>query len=204
MNTFIFIRHGESMATEYIAGRTPVPLSDKGRKEAKTTASLLSKIKIDHLIASPLQRTKETAGYLSDATGLNIEFMEDFIEVEFGGWTGRTFADLKNDPSWKTWNLFRSAAAVPDGESMLNVQNRMISGIEKLRNKYPDKTIAIVSHGDPIRTVFLYYLAMPIDMVLRIKINTASVSILKLYETTAAVHCYNYTPDLSWLDLETI
>jgi broad specificity phosphatase PhoE len=201
MNTFIFVRHGQSTATEYIAGRTSVSLSEQGRMEAERTAALLSVIKIDKLISSPLQRTMETAGYISKACGLGIEVMDDFIEVEFGEWTGRTFKDLKNESSWNNWNYFRSGATPPGGETMLSAQNRMINGIIKLQHKYPDQTIAVVSHGDPIRTVFLYYLAMPLDMVLRIRINTASVSILRLFENSAAVLCYNYTPDIRWLEI---
>jgi broad specificity phosphatase PhoE len=201
MNTFIFIRHGQSTAVDYIAGRTSVSLSDKGRKEAERTASLLSGIKIDKLIASPLQRTMETAGYISKACSLEIEQMEDFVEIEFGEWTGKKFADLKEDRLWNNWNSFRSGTLPPGGESMLSAQNRMINGIAKLQEKYPEKTIAVVSHGDPIRTVFLYYLAMPLDMVLRIKINTASISILRLFENSASVLCYNYTPDINWLEL---
>jgi broad specificity phosphatase PhoE len=201
MNTFIFIRHGESTATEYIAGRTQVSLSEKGKKEAERTASLLAGIKIDKLISSPLQRTRETAGYISRACGLDIEVMEDFIETDFGEWTGCSFVDLRKEKSWSDWNSFRSGTTPPGGESMLGTQHRMVNGIKKLQDKYPDKTIAVVSHGDPIRTLFLYYLAMPLDMILRIRINTASVSILKIYETSAAVLCYNYTPDINWLDI---
>jgi broad specificity phosphatase PhoE len=201
MNTFIFVRHGQSTATEYIAGRTPVTLSELGKKEAERTASMLSGLKIDRLIASPLQRTMETAGYISKACNLDIEVMEDFVEIDFGEWTGRTFKELRNEAIWNNWNSFRSGVIPPGGETMLSAQNRMITGINKLQEKYPDQTIAVVSHGDPIRTVFLYYLAMPLDMVLRIKINTASVSILKIFENTAAVMCYNYTPDINWLDL---
>lgn len=199
MNTFIFIRHGESTAIDYVAGRTGVTLSEKGKKEAEQSANVLSKIKINRLIASPLQRTMETAGYISKATGLNIETFEDFIEIEFGDWTGRTFEDLRNEKAWNNWNSFRSGCIVPNGESIIQVQARMITGLNKLINKYPGETIAIVSHGDPIRTVFLYYLGMPIDMILRIKINTASISVLKLSEGSASVLCYNYTPDINWL-----
>jgi broad specificity phosphatase PhoE len=200
MNTFIFVRHGQSTAVEYIAGRTAVTLSEKGKKEAEVTAKMLSGIQIDHLISSPLQRTRETAGYISRACNLEPEIMDDFIEVEFGEWTGQSFVDLKSVNSWNHWNSFRSGVVPPNGESLLSVQERMVKGIQKLQQKYPDKTIAVVSHGDPIRTVFLYYLGMPIDMVLRIKINTASVSILRIYENTAAVMCYNYTPDINWLE----
>lgn len=201
MNTFIFIRHGESTAVKYIAGRTQVSLSEKGKKEAEATAQLLSKMKIDKLISSPLKRTQETAGYISGACNLEIETMEDFIEVDFGKWVGKTFEDLKKDEKWNQWYTFRSGMLIPDGENLITVQNRMINGISKLKDRYPDQTIAVVSHGDPIRTVFLYYLGMPIDMILRLRINTASVSVLKLSDTSAAVVCYNYTPDLGWLNI---
>lgn len=201
MNTFIFIRHGESTAVNYLAGRTPVSLSEKGKKEAEATALMLSKIRIDKLISSPLKRTLETAEYISHVSGLDIEIMDDFIETDFGKWTGRTFTDLKADEKWNMWYAFRSGMHVPEGENLISVQNRVINGIHMLQKKYPDKTIAVVSHGDPIRSVFLYYLGMPIDMIARIKINTASVSILKLADITASVSCYNLTPDIGWLDI---
>lgn len=203
MNTLIFIRHGESTAFNYIAGRTEVPLSEKGIKEAEATASVLSNLKIDKLIASPIKRTMETAGYISKACGLSIETMDDLMEIDFGKWTGKSFAELKNEKEWQLWNSFRSGNRVPGGETMINVQNRMINAVNTIIKKYPDKKIAVVSHGDPIRTVILYYLGMPLDMVLRIKINTASISIIKISGEGAWLSCYNYTPEIGWLDLST-
>ena len=54
----------------------------------------------------------------------------------------------------------------------------MVSQAEQLYKQYPDGTVMLVSHGDPIRSLIAYYIGLPLDQMLRIRIDTASVSTL--------------------------
>jgi probable phosphoglycerate mutase len=46
-----------------------------------------------------------------------------------------------------------------------------------------------VSHGDPLRAVVAYYLGIPLDLMLRFEILTASVSVLQLADWGARILC---------------
>jgi probable phosphoglycerate mutase len=63
---------------------------------------------------------------------------------------------------------------------MCEVQTRVVAELERIRKRYPDDTIAIVSHGDPIRAVIAYYAGIPLDLFLRVEIGPASVSVIAI------------------------
>ena len=79
--TVYFVRHGQS-----VDNASPVfqsidsPLSEKGKQQARSIANRLSTIDFDTLIASPVERAKQTAQYISDKTGKKIVFSDLFVE----------------------------------------------------------------------------------------------------------------------------
>ncbi len=56
---------------------------------------------------------------------------------------------------------------------------------------YPEDTIALISHNDPIRAAVVLYLGMPLDMVERLEISPASVTRLTVAQWGAVVHSVN-------------
>jgi broad specificity phosphatase PhoE len=63
---------------------------------------------------------------------------------------------------------------------MIEVQARMVREMHRLHSEFPGETIALVSHGDPIRTALLYFLHASLDMVPRVEIDPASFTIVRL------------------------
>lgn len=126
--------------------------------------------------ASPIDRTQQTAHAIADPAGLTVHTREDLNEIDVGEWTGRTFEELATDPAYAHWNGTRSLARCPGGESMLEVQVRMLRWLEMVRSDHPDQAVAAVSHGDPIKAVLLYLLGLPLDAYGRIEVEPASIS----------------------------
>jgi probable phosphoglycerate mutase len=58
-----------------------------------------------------------------------------------------------------------------------------VAGVEVLASRYPEKTIALVSHNDIIRLVLAYYLGMPTDLLHRLHVAPTSVSVVELGPT---------------------
>src|SRR5579864_9047033 len=102
MTVFHLLRHGEhSLLGRVLVGRMPgVGLSERGRAEIAAVAERLAGDNIAAIYASPLQRTRETAGIVAARLGLPVEICEDVIELDFGEWTGQTFATIRDDPRW--------------------------------------------------------------------------------------------------------
>ncbi|MBW3560286.1 MAG: histidine phosphatase family protein [Proteobacteria bacterium] len=126
--------------------------------------------------ASPIDRTQQTAHAIADPAGVSVQTREDLNEIDVGEWTGRTFEDLADDLTYQHWNSSRGLARCPGGESMLEVQVRMLRWLEMVRSDHPDQTVAAVSHGDPIKSILLYLLGLPLDAYGRIEVEPASIS----------------------------
>jgi len=168
-----------------------VHLNGNGRAQAERMADRLASLSITKIFSSPMERAVETAEPLAARLGAKVEIHEAFNELNFGGWTGRTFSELETIEQWKQWNSYRLGIRPPNGEMMLEVQTRFVAAIERLREHLAKERIAIFSHGDPLKSVLMYYLGMPVDHFLRLDISVASFSILCLADWGARVEGFN-------------
>lgn len=193
MSVFLLIRHGANPAIgKLLPGRMPgVHLNTEGKAQAEKLSERLGNASIDAIYSSPLERTCETALPLAKRLGLEIRTSREFLEVEIGGWTGKTLEMLAQDPLWRLYNTFRTGTRPPDGELMVEVQQRMVTEIERLRTEHPHGTLAVISHADPIKTVLAHYAGIPLDFLLRLEISLVSVSVLKIGDYGPKVLCMN-------------
>ena len=184
MTTFLLIRHGLTDAVGIVmSGHSAgVHLNAMGREQAANLPARLGTAPIAALYASPLERTRETAQAIADARGLRVAIEPRFIEVDFGEWTGRRFADLVTDPHWQLYNAVRGVTRPPSGESLLDVQQRAVAAVLELHARHPNDVIAVVSHADTLRAVLQYFLGVPIDFVQRLDLSPARISVLQLGE----------------------
>ncbi|MCE5243580.1 MAG: histidine phosphatase family protein [Syntrophobacteraceae bacterium] len=198
MTEFYLIRHGRTdMVGKVLCGRTPgIRLNADGQRQAQELAGRLMHLEIDHIFSSPLERALETAAPLAAQMGLTVHLAEELTEFDAGEWVGRTFAELEQMSGWMQFNRFRSGKRIPGGESMREVQDRMVALVEKLSGDYPGGRIAIVSHADPIKALLGYYGGIPLDLLLRIEISTASLSVLLLDEWNSRIVCINNTNEV--------
>jgi broad specificity phosphatase PhoE len=181
--TFYLVRHGSNdFFSHTLVGRTPgIHLNEKGRREAEQVAAKLAGERLQRIFSSPLERCVETAAPLARQTGLKVETADALLEVDFGGWTGKTFAELDAQSiEWKQWNAFRSAGRAPGGESMLAVQSRMVEFVQSLRRDFAGERIALFSHGDPLRALAVYFLGTPLEFIRRIEVTPASLTIMAM------------------------
>ncbi|MGZ8939210.1 MAG: histidine phosphatase family protein [Limisphaerales bacterium] len=196
MADFYFVRHGSNdYLGKALAGRLEnVHLNDQGRAEAELTAGVFATLGIQRIISSPLERALETAEPLATKTGLKIEIAPEIVEIDFGDWTGKEMKELEASPAWNKFNLYRSGTRIPNGETMIEAQARMIAFLEKLRRENSNRVIALFSHGDPIKLVFAYFLGVPLDLFTRIEISPGSYSILRLEDRGPQVLAINRLP----------
>ena len=182
MSVFFLIRHALNPAVgKLLPGRMPgVHLNEEGKAQAEDLAERLGRIPLDAIYCSPLERTYETALPLAGRLGLDINTSENLSEVDIGDWTGLEFRQLADDPLWRLYNSFRTGTRPPNGELIIEVQQRMVTEIEKLREKYPQGALAVISHADPIKTAMAHYAGIPLDFLLRLEISPASVSVLAI------------------------
>lgn len=194
MTVFLLIRHATYAALGHtLTGRMAgLHLAAAGHAEARTLAERLAHLPICAVASSPLERAHETAQPLANQFGLDVIPDVNLAEIDFGDWSGQTFAKLQADTTWQHWNSFRSGTGTPGGETMLQAQARIVGALAHWQRAYPHGLVALVSHSDLIKAALAYFLGMPLDLMQRLEIWPASVSVLKLEDHGPQVILLNH------------
>jgi alpha-ribazole phosphatase len=156
-----FIRHGmtpENEARRYI-GHTDVPLA-RQEKTRLLQADLQFFKPVDLLVSSDLLRCRQTCERLfRNYCGAKCE-MEQWREINFGDWEGKTFPELKEIKEYQQWLHSPFSVAPPNGESYKAFCQRVEEALEQtilLAEQTNARHIAVVTHGGPIRYVLERY-----------------------------------------------
>ena len=177
--TTLLLRHGQTplSAERRFAGRGDIPLTDTGRSQAAAAAArLAARGGIDVIVSSPLRRTRRTAEAVAEATGAPVIIDDDLVETDFGKWEGLSFAEAgAQDPDeMRAW-LAGADAAPPGGESFAAAGRRVLGALDRLLAAYPERTLLIVSHVTPIKTLLCRALLAPPAALFRIHLDVASL-----------------------------
>lgn len=197
--TFHLVRHAShSIVNSTLAGRLPgVRLSDEGRAEATRLAQHFAEEPVMAVISSPQERAKETAEPIAEVLRLQVKISAALDEIDMGDWQGRSFSELADNPLWTRWNAARSLARPPGGETMLEVQARLVGEALALHHAWPDGAFVLVSHAEPIRALLLYVLGLPVDAWARLDIAPASISTIAIDAWSGRVIRLNATPGIA-------
>lgn len=106
------------------------------------------------LVSSDLRRCLQTARLLFPNQEPYV--MQEFREINFGLWEGKTYDELTGDPQYEQWLASWCTTEIPEGESSLAFDARIESGWQKVQGIMLNKNIkrtAIVSHGGVIRSL---------------------------------------------------
>ncbi|HET8728707.1 MAG TPA: histidine phosphatase family protein [Alphaproteobacteria bacterium] len=179
---FFLVRHAaHDQLGRVLTGRMPgVSLGAAGRSQAARLAERLAQERVTAVLTSPLERSCETAEPIVRRLGVPIRISESLNEIDFGAWTGRSFAELEAEVLWQRWNAFRSGTRTPGGETMAQAQARIVGLMERLRNELPGTGVVLVSHGDMIKAALAHHLGLSLDLFHRIEISPASISVVEL------------------------
>jgi ribonuclease H / adenosylcobalamin/alpha-ribazole phosphatase len=197
----LLLLHGQTpMSVEKrYAGRSDVPLTETGLAQAAAAAKRLASAGIGVIVASPLQRTVQTAEAVAAVTGLPVTTDAGFRETDFGAWDGLTFAEVRERwPSEMTAWLADPAVAPPGGESFAEVSERVTAALHRVVAGQAGKRILIVSHVTPIKTLVAAALLAPPPALFRMHLDVAALSEIDWYaDGPAVLRSFNDTAHLS-------
>jgi broad specificity phosphatase PhoE len=178
--TLFLIRHAahELQGRVQVGRAEHIDLGPCNEQQLGALGRRLSYEKLDAVRASPIERTQLTARAVAEPHGLEVRTDPDLIEVDFGDWTCGKAEDLDRLPEYQAFNARRSLFRAPGGESMVEIQARMVRAVETARREHPEGRVALVSHGDPLKTIVMYFLGMPVDFYDRFELDPASVTSL--------------------------
>jgi ribonuclease H / adenosylcobalamin/alpha-ribazole phosphatase len=197
----LLLRHGQtpmSVQKRY-AGRSDVPLTDAGMAQAAAAAKRLESAAIDAIVASPLQRTVQTAEQVAGITGLPVVTEDGFRETDFGDWEGLTFAEVRQRwPSEMAAWLADPQVAPPGGESFAEVSERVTAALHRVLAGRTGQRILIVSHVTPIKTLVAAALLAPSAALYRMHLDVAALCEIDWYaDGPAVLRSFNDTAHLS-------
>ena len=156
MSKLYYVRHGQSEwnVENKICGSTDVPLTDKGRQQAKESAQniLDAGIKADMILSSPLSRALETAKIISEVTGIPYMAKEELTEQNFGRYEG---VSPRSDPEFQLAKQ-QFINSYDGGESMLKLAQRIYNLLDELKAD-KDKIYILVAHNGIARVVKSYF-----------------------------------------------
>lgn len=190
----VLLRHGQtemSRAKQY-SGNSDPELTPLGERQARAAASHISNTMgdIDVVVASPLRRCQQTAKYVANLLGKEVETIDGLREMNFGDWEGKTFAEAqKSDPELHSNWLEDTSVATPNGESLDLAHERVSSTLRELTRRYTGKSVLVVSHVTPIKAVVREAVAGPADIVHRLHLDLASISVAEFYEDGPSCLC---------------
>ena len=207
--TVILVRHGvtphtvEKRFSGGLASSNP-GLSDEGRDQVRATADWLSPLaeQVDAVIASPVRRTLESGQIVAEVLGKKLDVEPGFAEMEFGTWDGKTFMDVAEQHKEELDSWLGSLDVSPGGgESFRVVEKRVLDGLQRVLDAHTGKTVVVVSHVTPIKTMVAHAVTAPLDAVFRMELSPASVSVLAFYDggedgsgPRASMRLYNALP----------
>lgn len=174
----LLVRHGVTPTTgQVLPGRAPgLHLSERGLSQASAVGERLAGLPLAAVYTSPLERTRETAAPTVAALGLEPVLDDGLLECDFGEWTGGSLAELARLPEWTTVQNEPSAFRFPGGESFVEMQDRIVAALDRIRRRHPGEVVACFSHADPIKAALAHALGSPLDAFQRIWVDPASVS----------------------------
>lgn len=194
----MLLRHGETELSVHhrYSGRGDPELTDLGRRQAGGAAARLAGVAgVAAVLTSPLRRAHQSAVAVAEATAAPLVVRDRLVETDFGAWEGLTFAEARErDPELHGRWLGSPDESPPGGESFAAVRERIAAELADLVATYPASTVVVVSHVTPIKTVLREALQGGPEILFRLHLDLASLSVAEFYpDGGASVRLVNDT-----------
>ena len=193
MGSLIIVRHGRTAynAQGLLQGRVDNPLDAVGEDQALVVGEYL----VPHvneetvIISSPLLRARSTAQAIANRTGLSVTIDERWTELAYGIYEGVPQGDVPAEV-WANWRSDPHFAP-ESGETLAQVQDRVVKACDELLQTLAGKTAVIVSHVSPIKSAVAWALGVDVGVGWRTQLDTASISRITLTPRGPVLRSFN-------------
>jgi broad specificity phosphatase PhoE len=194
----ILVRHGETHWNKdglVQGGDSDIELNDTGLEQARKLAAFFKNEPMTAIFSSPLQRAIATAEVIASHHQLPVEIDQGLKELKVGDLEGTSISNLRTTFSrfLLQWWQDGEAMKLPNGESLVELQQRAWKVIEGLLEKHKDGTAVVVSHYFVTLAIILKALNLPLDCFTKFKLDLGGVSILEFRDYGARLVTFNDT-----------
>ncbi|MFA0753980.1 MAG: hypothetical protein IMHGJWDQ_001783 [Candidatus Fervidibacter sp.] len=187
MATWVYlVRHGQTVWNEEgrLCGRSDIPLSEEGIRQACKVAERLAKLPLTAVYASPLLRARQTAEIIASFHQLPVCLEPDLREVDYGEWEGMRVVEVaERSPELEKlrWEAPMQFTA-PGGEPMAQFAQRVIGAVQRIVAAHPHATLCVVAHQTVNRFILCWALQMDFPFWRRLRQDPACVNLLQVQE----------------------
>jgi broad specificity phosphatase PhoE len=181
----VLVRHGETEWSRDMrhTGRTDVPLTDRGREEARMLRDSLAASSFTRVLTSPLSRAVETCRLAG--LGERAQTTDALLEWDYGDYEGITTKEIRAArPGWFLWR-----DGCPGGETADQVGARVDPLVAELKAAGGD--VAVFAHGHVLRVLTARWLGLPAREGALFALSTATLSMLGFERETAVIRRWN-------------
>jgi probable phosphoglycerate mutase len=194
----ILVRHGETQSNREnrVQGTTDTELNDNGRIQAGKLAESLKNEPIAGIVSSPLKRAYQTAKVIGKFHTAAIALENKLQEMNHGDFENITIEELKANhlPFLKQWFLDPASVAMPNGESLQDLQIRAWSAIEKIIEN--SKNELVVSHSMTIMTILCKIQNLDLSHARELRVDVASKTVVEFDNGKGVISIFNDTSHL--------
>jgi broad specificity phosphatase PhoE len=181
----VLARHGETEWSRDLrhTGRTDIPLTEKGKRQAEVLRDALAGRSFVHVLTSPLSRAVETCRLAG--LGDHAELSDDLLEWDYGEYEGITTAQIREGrPDWYLWR-----DGCPGGETAVDVGRRVDGVIDELDGL--DGDAVVFAHGHVLRVLAARWLRLGPESGTLFKLDTGTLSALGWERETRVITRWN-------------
>jgi broad specificity phosphatase PhoE len=204
MTKIILVRHGhvEGIDPPRFRGRTEVPLTELGERQAQATGRCIAQSFRPVVVhTSPMGRCVATGQAIAKATGVASAPLDPLNDLDYGAWQWRTYAEIEAEAP-KLFDLWRSAPHLvrfPGGESLQDLVARAADALRLVLDRHPDEAVVMVAHDSVNRALLLQLIDQPLSAYWRLAQDPCGISEIDIKNGRTRVRRINETAHLAGL-----
>ncbi|MBI5136176.1 MAG: histidine phosphatase family protein [Nitrospirae bacterium] len=196
--TLLLIRHAPADSGGGLRGWRDVPLTADGHAVAIRMADAARGLPLDFIYTSHLARSRSTAAPMGAALGRFPRPLRALAERRFGAWEGLPAAALPAADLARLWSDPRFTP--PGGESTAALARRVTRAVAGLCRRHPGGTLALVTHGGPIRALLGHWLGLGVGAMLRLDVGCGHAVLAQRFADGGVRIAAVGLPPAAWAD----
>ena len=191
------VRHGQVADghTDKYHGKNDIELSPTGLRQFEVLAQRLAPLAFQAIYSSPLTRCRRGAELIARGRNLPVAILPALRELDFGHWEGLSFSEIaarypdELDQRLRDLTGFR----IPQGESLTDVQARVLPTLEEVVARHPGEQICIVAHAGINRVILCQAMGMPLQNIFHLDQSYAGLNVIDYFSDFTVVRLLNVT-----------
>lgn len=197
MTRLFVVRHGQTEGNQkkIYRGRWDLPLDAAGQQQVRRAGAALKPVGLAAVYTSPLLRARQTAAAVAAGRRMEPIAEEALIDIDYGEWTRMPDAEVsaRFPKLHARWKRNPETVVFPGGEGLPSVRARVEPALRRLVEQHPGESIVLASHRVPVKLLLCAALDLPDSAFWRMRIDTASISVLDCIEGRFHLVCSNDT-----------